>query len=243
MKNLQRTLIMAAALLLILGISPQGIAQVTKEKVIKKEITKKVNPNKKGMVVLKLKLPKPVFAGTPKNAPPGTNVEKRKGPRKPFMVPKGCVNVAKGKKVTSSDMEPLIGEMKQITDGDKETIDGSFVELGPDKQWVQIDLCKKYKVYAILVWHYHKDPRVFKGVVVQSADEPEFIMGVKTLFNNDTTNSQGLGIGKAKQYFENFEGRLVDAKGAKTRYLRFYSNGSTADDLNQYIEIEVYGKE
>ena len=31
-------------------------------------------------------------------------------------------------------------------------------------------------------------------------------------------------------------------KGLKARYVRFYSNGSTADDLNRYTEVEVYGK-
>jgi hypothetical protein len=42
-------------------------------------------------------------------------------------------------------------------------------------------------------------------------------------------------------YFENFKGRLIDAKGVKGRYVRLYSNGSTADDQNHYTEVEVYG--
>ncbi|MFQ5807914.1 MAG: hypothetical protein ACE5I3_15825, partial [Phycisphaerae bacterium] len=105
------------------------------------------------LVPLELKLPKPAFKGTPKHVPPGTNLEKpRKGPRRPFLAPKGTKNVALGKKVASSDTEPIIGEIELVTDGDKEANEGSYVELGPGLQWVQIDLKKKYQIQAILVW-------------------------------------------------------------------------------------------
>src|SRR5262245_37429383 len=52
-------------------------------------------------VPLPLKLPKPAFAGTPRNSPPGTNVEKPTGKPRPIpMVPKGTINLALHKKVT-----------------------------------------------------------------------------------------------------------------------------------------------
>lgn len=37
------------------------------------------------------------------------------------------------------------------------------------------------------------------------------------------------------------EGRLIDAKGIKARYLRPYSNGSNKSPVNAYQEIEVWG--
>jgi hypothetical protein len=43
-------------------------------------------------------------------------------------------------------------------------------------------------------------------------------------------------------YVETSEGRLVDAKGVKGRFIRLYSNGNTANELNHYIEVEVFGK-
>jgi hypothetical protein len=43
-------------------------------------------------------------------------------------------------------MEPIIGEVEQVTDGDKEGRDGSYVEFGPGKQYVQIDLEKPGRV-------------------------------------------------------------------------------------------------
>jgi hypothetical protein len=51
----------------------------------------------------------------------------------------------------------------------------------------------------------------------------------------------GLGIGKDKEYIETREGRLFDPKGIKGRYVRFYSSGNTANDLNHYVEVEIYG--
>jgi hypothetical protein len=197
--------------------------------------------NDENLVPLELKLPKPAFKGTPKHVPPGTNLEKpRKGPRPPLMVPNGLRNVALGKKVTSSDTEPIIGEIKLVTDGDKEANEGSYVELGPGLQWVQIDLKEKYKIYAILVWHYHANAQVYHDVVVQVADDADFITNVRTVFNNDHDNSSGLGLGDAKEYWDTYEGKLIDAKGVEARYVRLYSKGSTADDQNHYTEVEVY---
>jgi hypothetical protein len=37
-------------------------------------------------------------------------------------------------------------------------------------------------------------------------------------------------------------GKLIDAKGSSAQYVRLYSNGNTANDMNHYIEVEVYGK-
>jgi len=198
--------------------------------------------DKAKLAPIPLKLPRPVFVGTPKQIPPGTTVEKPTGkPRPPFLAPPGVRNVALGKPVTSSDPEPIIGDLSLVTDGDKEATDGSYVELGPGVQWVQIDLKKKVKIYAIVFWHYHSDPRVYHDVIVQVSNDPDFVAGVKTLFNNDHDNSAGLGVGKDREYFETYEGKLVDAKGVVARYVRLYSNGSIADEANHYTEVEVYG--
>jgi hypothetical protein len=37
-------------------------------------------------------------------------------------------------------------------------------------------------------------------------------------------------------------GKLIDAKGEKARFVRLYSKGNNGNDLNHYIEVEVYGK-
>ena len=194
-----------------------------------------------GTEELKLKLPKPMFIGTPTNIR-SANLEKVTGKsRGAFFVPKGTVLLSAKKKVTSSDMQPVIGELDMLVDGEKAGADGFFVELGPTPQWVQIDLGASRPLYAILAWHFHSQARVYRDVVVQVSDDPAFKTGVTTVYNNDHDNSAKLGIGKDKEYIEVAEGKLFDPKGAKGRYVRLYSNGNTTNDLTHYVEVEVYG--
>ena len=193
-------------------------------------------------VVLQTKLPPPLFVGTPVplNVP---NLEpSMRGKRPDFYVPAGTINLARNKKVTSSDNNPNVGTLDMVGDGDKAGDEGSWVELGPGKQWVQIDLTKSANVYAVLVWHFHSQARVYRDVVIQLSDDPVFRSGVLTIFNNDFHNELGLGAGKDLNYIETYQGKLIDAKGVKGRYLRLYSNGNTANKLNHYIEVEVWGK-
>jgi F5/8 type C domain len=194
-----------------------------------------------GKEVLKITLPKPMFVGTPKNIRT-PNLETVTGkPRGPFMVPVGTTLLSLGKPVTSSDKEPVIGEIAFVTDGKKSGEDGYYVELGPMLQWVQIDLGKSCELHAIVAWHYHSQARVYRDVVVQVSDDKDFISGVTTVFNNDHDNTSGLGAGKDKEYIETFDGKLFDPKGVKARYVRLYSGGNTSNDMNHYVEVEVYG--
>jgi hypothetical protein len=200
------------------------------------------------LVPLVIKLPKPMFQGTPKNIKPAATLEKYdEKPRPEFKVPPGVTNLALHKKATASDTQPVVGELSMITDGDKEGSDGSYVELGPGKQWVQIDLERPAEIYAIVVWHYHLEARVYHDVVIQAADDPDFIENVQTIYNNDFDASAGLGVGKDLEYIEDFRGRLINAQNAsgaptKGRYVRLYSQGNTSSDLNHYIEVEIYGR-
>lgn len=195
------------------------------------------------LVPLQLELPNPMFVGTPENLSGIENLEPdTKQARPPFLAPKGVENLALNKPVTSSEMDPFTGTLDMVVDGDKEATEGSVVELGPFEQWVQIDLEDEYELYAIVFWHYHKTARVYFDVVVQVSNDPEFITGVTTLFSNDMDNSLGLGVGTDAHYIDKAEGKLVDAKGAKARYVRLYSQGNNLNDYTHYIEVEVYGK-
>ncbi|MGN6644223.1 MAG: discoidin domain-containing protein [Verrucomicrobiota bacterium] len=193
-------------------------------------------------VPLKIELPKPLFVGTPVPIKLPNLEPARKGKRPDFLVPAGTVNLAAGKKVTASDSEPVIGTPDLITDGDKAGDEGSWVEFGPGKQWVQIDLEKSADIYAVMVWHYHSQARVYLDMVVQVSDDPKFEKDVKTIFNADFQNELGLGAGKDLAYIESYEGKLIDANGVKGRYVRLYSKGNTSNKLNHYIEVEVFGK-
>jgi hypothetical protein len=201
-------------------------------------------PPAPGNVRLAIVLPKPQFGGTPPDLR-SPNLEPDRGgkPRPTLHVPAGADQVlSKDCKVTSSDPEPIIGELAFASDGDKEHGAESYMELGPGTQWVQLDLGRERDVRAVCVWHYHGEPRVYRDVVCQLSNDPDFVDGVATVFNNDHDNSSGLGAGKDFEYIETFEGRPFAVSGVKARYVRLYSNGNTSNEMNHYTEVEVYGR-
>ena len=93
------------------------------------------------------------------------------------------------------------------------------------------------------IWHYFREARGYHDVVVRCPTTPNSRPASKpsTAATTRTTRWK-LGIGKSRPYIETFQGRLIDAKGVTARYVRVYSNGNTANDLNHYIEVEVFGK-
>jgi hypothetical protein len=192
-------------------------------------------------VPIQIELPAPAFRGTPVPLEE-PNVEPPLGkPRGPFYAPEGTVNLARGRLVSCSDPAPPSGELDLVTDGDKEASDFGYLELHPGTQWVQIDLGQKAAIYAVVIWHSHAEARVYRDVIVQVSDDPDFLEAT-TVFNNDYDNSSGLGIGTDKGYVETAEGKLIDCQGVEGRYVRLYSKGSHIDEKNHYTEVEVFGR-
>lgn len=193
-----------------------------------------------GKVALTTEIPPELIEGTPQpiKVP---NLEQAPNSAPTLMVPEGTTLLSAGKPVTGSDDFPIIGELEYITDGDKEAGEGYFVELMDGPQWVQIDLGAPAALHAIWVWHYHSQKRAYHDIVVQVSNDESFASGVTTLFNNDYDDSAEQGKGSAKPYVESRFGKLVDAKGTTGQYVRLWSNGNTANDMNHYIEVEVYG--
>jgi hypothetical protein len=187
-------------------------------------------------VPLKTDLPKPLFVGTPVPFKVPNLEPKPKGKRPDFLMPAGVTNLALTKTVTSSTPDPINGTLDLVTDGDKAGDEGSYVEVGPGRQWVQIDLGTEANIFAVIVWHYHSQERVYLDVVVQVSDDPKFEKDVTTIFNDSPDG------GKDLAYIETYEGKLMDAKGVKGRYVRLSSNGNTTNKMNHYIEVEVFGK-
>lgn len=194
-------------------------------------------------VPLETQVPQQVLVGTPPDVlmklyphlPPPEDP-----PR--LLVPAGTRNLARGKPVTSSDPLPLIGELSFVTDGKKTGTDGTVVELGPLTQWVQIDLEQAATIHAVYVWHYFLEARSYRSVVVQIADDAEFTRNIRTLYNNDQENVLRLGAGKDRPYIETNLGKLIAVPAVQGRYVRLYSRGSTANDQNHYVEVEIFGE-
>ncbi len=159
----------------------------------------------------------------------------------PPLVPAGTTNLSLQKKVSSSTGAT---NLSWITNGDKSP--RLMEQLGPvgvKKQWIQIDLGARADIYAIVVWHcYYYPELVYFDIVVQVCNDPGFSKDVVTVFNNDKDNHHGLGVGSDRLYFETRWGKTIETKGAMGRYVRLYSNGSSMSRLNEYLQVEVYGK-
>ena len=191
-------------------------------------------------VALEVTFPPELIEGTPKPMKvPGLVQAPTKAPT--FKAPEGTALLSKGKTVTSSDDFPIIGSLELITDGDKEAGEGYFVELMNGTQWVQIDLEESKEIYNVWIWHFHSQKRAYHDIVVQISDDPEFKTST-TVFNNDYDGSSPSKKGADKPYVESRFGLPVDGKGTKGRYVRLSSQGNTSNDMNHYIEVEVYGK-
>lgn len=199
-------------------------------------------PDPASQVALPFELPEKFFGGTPLPYWSPILEEPSFAPRDPFLAPEGTTIISREKAVASSTDKPTLGKLAQLVDGDKDYAKSSLIELDPGVQWVQLDLGKVSEIYAILLWHFHEGPRVYFDVVVRASNNPEFKGDLTTLYNNDHDNSAGLGVGADMEYVESEQGRLIDARGLKARYLRFHSNGNTANDANHYVEIEVWGR-
>lgn len=236
---------MTALLLVATWTVPAGLAEAEKkaEAEAKPEAQKQADEAAKSdkLVELKLEIPRPMFDGTPKNMP-GARLDpnRRKTKRPAVMVEPGVTLLSRKKPVTIDEDNLLIGDAGMVTDGDKDPAMGA-IEFFPGCVWVQIDLEQRAKINKILVWHFFREARVYRDVIVQVSDDPEFKKGVKTVFNNDHDNSSELGQGKDYEYIETNEGFLIDAKDVIGRYVRLYTNGNTLDDSNHIIEAEVFG--
>ncbi len=194
------------------------------------------------MEEIKLEFPKPMFIGTPVPAKlPNLETPDPSKIVKTFMAPKGTVNLAKDKAVTSSDPAPIIGDLPLVTDGDADGSDGCFVELAPGPQWVQIDLGAPVSINKIAMWHYHKQAQAYVDVVVQVSDDKDFKAGVTTVFNSDHDDTLKLGAGADPAYIETNHGRVVDGKNTKAQFVRLTSNGNTSNEMNHYCEVQVFG--
>ena len=164
-----------------------------------------------------------------------------------IMVPEDTINLSKGKTVTSSDGMPVIGDLESITDGKKALDEGEQVELKEGLQWVQIDLGHECDINVIWVWrffnvHQKTHKIAFHDVVVQVSNNEKFDGDVSTVFNNDTDNSAKLGKGSDKAYIETRFGKpIVLGNPIKGRYVRLYSNGHDRQEVNTYVEVEVFG--
>jgi hypothetical protein len=153
-----------------------------------------------------------------------------------FGIPTSTRDLGDGKLPSSSS---TFTNKSRLTDGIKNT--DMYTSANSGLKWVQLDLGAKYNISDIKIWHYFGDTRKYHDVIVRISNDPTFSTGVITVFNNDTDNSSGLGSGTDMEYIETSNGKDILFNSVNARYVRFYSNGSTVNSYNHYVEVEVYG--
>ena len=106
--------------------------------------------------------------------------------------------------------------------------------------WVVFDLGATYDLHTVKMWHYYPDQRIYKDLLIQVSDDPNFETGVTTVFNNDKDDSVGYGVGEDDEYAESKAGKEIRFN-ATGRYIRTSLNGSYKNGSSQLVEFEVYG--
>ena len=134
----------------------------------------------------------------------------------------------------------IVGSSR-VTDGVTTSGASDFAYIntaGP--QWIQINLGQSYNMDKIKLWHYYADGRTYKDVIAQVSNVPDFSTKT-TVFNNDTNNSALQGTGGDAEYVELSSGKEISFSPTNARYVRLWTNGSTANTANHYVEVEVWG--
>ncbi|QJD86426.1 right-handed parallel beta-helix repeat-containing protein [Cohnella herbarum] len=106
-------------------------------------------------------------------------------------------------------------------------------------QWVQFDLGSSFNLSQVRLWHFYGDARTYRDVIVQLSTTPDFSSGVVTVFNNDSDNSAGQGVGTDAEYVETASGKVIPFASANARYVRLWSNGNSVNAHNHYVEVEI----
>ncbi len=145
-------------------------------------------------------------------------------------------NLALNKAVTTLYSGTKLG---CVTDGFMESNQyANLIHGGLD--WIQVDLGVSQPINQVKLWHYFTGGLTYHDVIVQVSDSATFSSGVTTVYNNDTDNSAGLGIGTDSEYLETSSGKSMTFPTVNARYIRLWSNGNNVNTLNHYVEVEAY---
>lgn len=150
-------------------------------------------------------------------------------------------NLAAGKPVTSSDAAPLQGSLSMLTDGVKSCTGDDVLELASGTQYVQVDLAMPCRIDGVGLWHFCQAPRLYAAVQIWISSTADF-QDARAVFNNDHQDLLGQGMGGDELYLETHLGLVQMVPQVTGRYVRAYSRGNTSNQLNHYIELEVYGQ-
>lgn len=188
------------------------------------------------LVEMPIPLPPPLPLNPDIPIPPGVEIPTT---HPTIIAPRNAVNLALHRPVTSSDPNPTWGFLGMITDGDKSSGEGRIVDVGPGRQWIQVDLGRECDIYGISIWRDYAAERIYDAMIVQLSDDADFIKDVWTVYDNDVKNWIGMGYGNRPRYVEAYQGKTIPVKRLTARYVRIWSLSD--DGTEKFVEVEVYG--
>jgi peptidoglycan/xylan/chitin deacetylase (PgdA/CDA1 family) len=147
-------------------------------------------------------------------------------------------NLALGKSITSSSK---MSSAAYAVDGRANKPQNFTLLETPGLQSLTVDLGQTAKLYKIKLWHSYAEGLTYRDVIVQISDSADFSRNVRTVFNNDTDNSAGKGVGVDQPYKETAVGKEITFPETQARYVRFWSSGNNINNFNHYVEVQVYG--
>ncbi|OAS22099.1 polysaccharide lyase family 8 super-sandwich domain-containing protein [Paenibacillus oryzisoli] len=157
-------------------------------------------------------------------------------PGAPVVPPVLPINVALNKTAITSSSNAQ--NKTRLTDGDK--TNANFVDMYSNTvNWIQLDLGESYDINDIKLWHYFASGWKYRDVVVQVSNDPTFATKT-TVFNNDTDNSAGQGIGTDAEYVETSGGKDIPFATTNARYVRLWLNGNSTNVYSNHVELEVW---
>ncbi len=115
-----------------------------------------------------------------------------------------------------------------------------FIDIGSGAQAITVDLGANFMIDGLRVWRFYGDARTYKDVIYEISTNADFTNSTK-VFNSNTTGSLGLGNGSDFTFSEKSYGHPVYFAPVEGRYVRLWSNGSSANNSNHYVEVQVFG--
>ena len=185
-------------------------------------------------------------------------------------LPSGSTNLAFRRPITTNFPAPIVGRLDMITDGNKGVVtypdgrlryidaDNCYVEFSPSipsvageestelgPRFVQFDFQESTCFDAIWIWAGYREHGydVVRKLVVQISQDPNFATNTTTVFNCDTDNSLGFGLGQDRPFASSRFGKLIPIKATLGRFVRIWCNGSVMIPWEtRLVEIEIYGR-
>lgn len=102
-----------------------------------------------------------------------------------------------------------------------------YYTIGAGLQSITVDMGASYGVSKITLWHYFADNRIFNNTKTEvSADGVNWT----TVYDSSISGT----------YVETADGKTITFPARNIRYIRDWSNGSSADSNNHWIEVKAF---